>query len=1502
MVKSSKRFSGLRRVSAALWAAVYLGGCAQETPRESAPVSRASESAQRPETVAASYLQQAASRLGVSRPQDFIPAKVHEGGRRSHVRLRQTHRGVPIFGAETIVHLDGRSLAVMGVSDGAVRDVRLDDVEPTVGSNEAAAIARASLPCPRCMTAPPKSALYVLRHKGRDHLTWKVNLTVLDGSPYTSLPVVFVDAKSGLVVWSYDNLQTGTGHSLYSGNVPLMTYARQSDGVFYLEDIAAKAGTFNYNYGTSSKARFTDSDDLWSDAVQRAGVDAQFGAVSALRYFKEVYGRNGIDGNGGPAPMMSIDGVTPLMTSGVHYSSGYSNAFWDGSQMTYGDGDGVQFGPLVSLDIVGHEITHGVTEHTAGLIYQDESGALNESMSDVFGAMIERFVKGQSAATWLIGEECYTPANGNDDALRSLSNPHAASDKGFTSNDDPDHYSERYVGSGDYGGVHINSGIANYAFYLTAMGGTHHLGGSMEGIGPEAAAAVWWLALTSYITPMTNFEQAAVAFYHAAQELYGDSSPEAAAVRQAWGLVGVNPDTDAPSVSISSPSDGTTVMESVDVSISASDNVAVTQVELYVDGALVGSDSTAPFTIPWLTGADGNGTHTLTAKAYDAKSNSRVSAPVVVTVNNETVAPVVAITAPTNGAVVAGVSQVSVAASDNVEVVKVEFKVDGTVIQTLTGAPFVFAWNTSSHANGNHTLSASASDKAGNIGTSSEVVVTVNNPGVAVYDPAYKAPRCATAGSFCDTNALVMGRAALGPEPNTPNTLGGTCADGSSGAFHSDESLDRVRIENPSGSPLSAGATVNVVATAYVYSASSNLLDVFHAADAANPAWTLVATVTPAGSGLRTMTVPLTLAASSTQAVRVQFRYGGSAVPCSSGGYNDRDDVVFAVQGADAEAPSIDIFAPAEGATVTGATTIKANAHDNVGVTEVKFFVDGNELTTLTAAPYEYVWQSSGVSPGLHTIKATGRDAAGNVGESDVTVTVEQPVSRKKALLLVGAVPLSAADEGLRARLSGPMNLDVTVKEGGTSATSDASGRDLVFVSESVTSSSVGGKFASVDAPVINAEPALMDDFGFVTGAYDSVMGTVAGQNGLTIINSSSPLAAGLSGTVNVVSSPSTFVWAVPGGSAEVVARLSGSTTRAGIFAYEKGAAMAAGVAAARRVGFFLHGGTSTTLSASGWSLFDAAVTWCLGSAPPPPVNQAPAADAGPDRTAVAGTVLTLNGQASDDGLPTPPGSLTLSWASVSGPATPQWPYGDSGAASTRVRFDVAGTYVLRFTAHDGALTTSDEVQVVVSPAPPPAQALLVVGAVPASADDAALASRLSSQHGLSVVIKAASATTAEDAAGKALVMISETVTSTSVGTKFSAVTVPVINLEPALQDELGMAGAAWDTQQGNTGGQTIVNIVQSSHPLAAGLTGQPIVVTSASPFAWGQPSSAAAIVATLGGNSSRATVYGYTAGAAMVSGNAPARRVNLFATGTVASKLNSNGWALFDAAVAWVK
>lgn len=199
--------------------------------------------------------------------------------------------------------------------------------------------------------------------------------------------------------------------------------------------------------------------------------------------------------------------------------------------MRFGDGDGTTFSPLVSVDVVAHEWTHGVTQFTAGLIYSGQSGALNESMSDVFGNMTERFAKGASANNWLVGEEVTTPGIPGD-ALRNMADPHTAFSFQY------DHISE--VPNLSTCGVHTCSGISNNAFYLVSQGGTHHLSTSIvTGIGADKAEKIWYIALSSYMTSGTTFSQARQATLDAAEALHGYFSTERQTVAEAWEMVGV---------------------------------------------------------------------------------------------------------------------------------------------------------------------------------------------------------------------------------------------------------------------------------------------------------------------------------------------------------------------------------------------------------------------------------------------------------------------------------------------------------------------------------------------------------------------------------------------------------------------------------------------------------------------------------------------------------------------------------------------------------------------------------------------------------------------------------------------------------------------------------------------------------------------------------------------------------------------------------------------------
>ena len=221
----------------------------------------------------------------------------------------------------------------------------------------------------------------------------------------------------------------------------------------------------------------------------------------------------------------------------VHFGNDYANAFWDGQQMVFGDGDGSTFADLTgSLDVIAHELTHGVTEYAAGLEYRGQSGALNESMSDVMGSLVKQWSLGQKAnlADWLIGTDVFTPRI-DADALRSLKAPGTAYDNAeFGKDPQPDHM-RNFVklpdtDEGDFGGVHVNSGIPNKAFYLVAT--------NIGGFAWEAAGHIWYEAL-KMSSAQTQFQEFADFTHVQAAQLYGTGGNEQQAVSAAWADVGI---------------------------------------------------------------------------------------------------------------------------------------------------------------------------------------------------------------------------------------------------------------------------------------------------------------------------------------------------------------------------------------------------------------------------------------------------------------------------------------------------------------------------------------------------------------------------------------------------------------------------------------------------------------------------------------------------------------------------------------------------------------------------------------------------------------------------------------------------------------------------------------------------------------------------------------------------------------------------------------------------
>ncbi len=471
-------------------------------------------------TAAQSKVADAARALGLgSGPRLQVKSGVADADGTKHVRYERTFQGLKVIGGDLVVE---RTAA------GSTKEVRWNatkavevSTSPKLTLGQARKAARAD--------SGTSSALVVYAGAAGPRLAYDVLTVGTKADQTPSRLHTVVDASTGSTLDSWDEVVEGTGSSMYSGTVTIGTTL--SGGSYQLKDAVGNFTTDLNGATTGTGTLFTDADDVWGNGStssrQTAGVDAQYGAEKTFDYYKNVQGRNGIWDTGVGA------------RSRVHYGNAYNNAFWDGTQMTYGDGAN-NAKPLTAIDVAGHEMSHGVTENTAGLAYRGDAGGLNEATSDIFGTAVEFYANSAAdPGDYLIGEKI--DIRGNGTPLRYMDQPSkdGASKDCWSStlkNLDP----------------HYSSGPLNHWFFLASEGsGAKTIGGvaynspvcggaaAVTGAGRTNIEKVWYRTLSTKLTSRSDYKAAREGAIASAKELYGAGSPTCVAVKSAFDAIAV---------------------------------------------------------------------------------------------------------------------------------------------------------------------------------------------------------------------------------------------------------------------------------------------------------------------------------------------------------------------------------------------------------------------------------------------------------------------------------------------------------------------------------------------------------------------------------------------------------------------------------------------------------------------------------------------------------------------------------------------------------------------------------------------------------------------------------------------------------------------------------------------------------------------------------------------------------------------------------------------------
>jgi Zn-dependent metalloprotease len=789
-----------------------------------------------PQTVAAqratNHLMAQRAQMGLDADHSFAMRTIQKDNDldQTHTRFDKMYNGVKVWGGDLVIH-SGADGEVLGLTTNHKQSVRLN-VNPTLGVTEALAVVHQNLNPMGPYSVEPTSELVIypmtveMRRPGktrvvdqelnaedvvrtvlRNTLAYHVHVELENNQDGIRQMDYMVDAHTGSVLKSWNTLHTtaatGTGNSQYNGVINIDTNTTATG--FEMRDMTRGTGgnfVTNSNHAadtsTAQGTIYTNTTNTWGDGLnyvegssttaangQTAAVDAMFGMAKSWDYYKLVLGRNGIDGTGRGT------------YSRVHVSNSYDNAFWSDTCFCMTYGDGASFTTLTSIDVAGHELSHGVCATTANLTYSGESGGLNEANSDIHGTMIEYYSRGAAGATTV-------PATGGNFSIgeQLSATPLRYMYKPSLDGSSPDAWSST-VGNLD---VHYSSGPSNRAFYFLSQGATTtgntsttYLPTGMTGIGNDHAARIAFRALTTYMTSSTNYAAARTAYISAAKDLYTAGSAEEQAVWNAFH--GINVGLAWGGTPPPPPPPGSTFNEvEANNSIATANTVAHTFTA--IQGYLTTTTDTDFFAITLnpgenlaiaMTGPTGPdwdlkllnsagtqlaasagstttenvtytnaGTTAMTvyANVYVYATASATPYNLALTYTGGT-PPSTDTTAPTASATEVGTSGTitfNATAADNVGVTKVEFYVDGVLKGTDTTSPYSMTLDSTTLTNAAHSLVAKAYDAAGNVGSSTAVAFTVSNtaPPATTYNEVESNGTLATANVVPDTATKIV--------------------------------------------------------------------------------------------------------------------------------------------------------------------------------------------------------------------------------------------------------------------------------------------------------------------------------------------------------------------------------------------------------------------------------------------------------------------------------------------------------------------------------------------------------------------------------------------------------------------------------------------------------------------------------------------------------------------------------------------------------------------------